>query len=345
MKRTIQLLGILLAGIITFAMVGCGQGGEGQEGQEGTQDIEIAVTHYPNVLHSVPFVVAQDQGFFKEEGINVTEIISSSGGGTTVRNVLNGNLAFGEVAGPAAIQSFVSGAPVTIVSSTVPSVADIYAVTRKGSPIQKPEDLRGSNVAYSNPGSNTQIAMLLSLNGIGIDPSAVKLTAAGGLSEGLTLLKEGGVDVAPLLEPIYSAQKQDYYTIFNAADYVPKAQATALIAGPQIIEENPELAEGFINAYQKSADWIYQNPEEAGRIWAETSDVEEAVAISAVKRGVEVTFWDTTIYADAINNTVQGMRMGGVLERGQKINWNELLTQEFLPEDKRVDTSKLDQNT
>lgn len=344
MKRTSQLLGILLAGTITFVMVGCGQGGGGQEGQEGPQEIGIAVTHYPIVLHTVPYQVGQEQGFFEEEGIEITEIVSSSGGGTTVRNVLAGELAFGDVAGPAAIQSFVSGAPVTLVSSTVPSVADSYYVTRKDSPIQGPEDLRGKTLAFSNPGSNTQIGLLLSLREIGIDPSAVELTAAGGLSEGLTLLKEGGVDAAPLLEPVYSAQKEDYKTIYNFADYVPQAQATALIASPQMVEQNPEIAEGFINAYQKSADWIYENPEEAGSIWAKNADVEEEVAISAVKRGTEVEFWDTTFYPEALNNTVEGMRMGGVLEQGEEINWDELLDQSFLPEDKRADTSKLDSN-
>lgn len=344
MKRTIQLVGILIASAAVFVVSGCGQGGQSQGEQDGTQEIEIAVTHYPTVLHTVPYQVGQEQGFFEEEGIKINRIVASSGGGTTVRNVLGGELSFGDVAGPAAIQSYVSGAPVTIVSSTVPSVADIYGVTTKDSSIQKPEDLRGKKIAFSNPGSNTQIAMLLSLEGIGIDPSAATLTAAGGLSEGLTLLKEGGVDAAPLLEPVYSAQKDDYYTIFNAADYVSKAQATALITSPQIVEENPELVKGFINAYQKSADWISENPEEAGKIWAQKAAVEDAVATSAVKRGIEVNFWDTAIYPEALNNTVKGMRMGGVLEQGQEINWDELLNQSQLPEDKRADISSLDSN-
>jgi NitT/TauT family transport system substrate-binding protein len=344
MKRTSQLLEILLAGVVAFAVAACGQGGGAPGGQGGQQEIDIAVTNYPVVLHSLPYQVGEEKGIFKEEGVNIKRIVSSSGGGTTVRNVLAGGLAFGDVAGPAAIQSYLAGAPVTIVSGTVPSVADSYYVTTNDSPIEKPEDLIGKRLAYSNPGSNTQIGLLLSLKELGIEPTSVNPVAAGGLSEGLTLLSEGDVDAAPLLEPIYSDQKRDWKTIYHFSDYVPKAQATALIANPQVVEQNPELVRSFIRAYQKSADWIYQNPEEAGRIFAKNAEVAEEAGISAVNAGVKAKFWDTTIYPEAINNTVEGMRLAQILEEGERIDWEGLLNQDFLPKDKRADISALDRN-
>ncbi|BBL80731.1 hypothetical protein RxyAA322_25850 [Rubrobacter xylanophilus] len=344
MKKTSQLLGILLAGIITFAVAACGQGGGAPSGQGGQQEIQIAVTHYPVVLHSLPYQVGKERGIFKEEGVKIDRIISSSGGGTTVRSVLAGELAFGDVAAPAAIQAYLTGAPISIVSGTVPSVADSYYVTTKDSPIQRPEDLTGKRLAYSNPGSNTQIALLLSLEELGIDPTSVNLVAAGGLSEGLTLLNEGNVDAAPLLEPVYSDQRQDWKTIYHFSDYVPKVQATVLIANPRVVEENPELVRSFIRAYQKSVDWIYQNPEEAGRIFAKNAKVAEEAGISAVNAGVKAEFWDTAIYPEAINNTVKGMRMAAILEEGEEIDWEGLLNQDFLPEDKRADISALDSN-
>ncbi len=295
MRRRTYLLSILIAGIAVYVVAACGQGGGSSGGQGGQQEIEIAVTNYPIVLHSLPYQVGEKKGIFEDEGIKIERIISSSGGGTTVRTVLARHLAFGDVAGPAAIQSYLSGAPVTIISGTVPSVADSYYVTTKDSPIERPEDLRGKRLAYSNPGSNTQIGLLLSLDKLGIEPTAVNPIAAGGLSEGLTLLDKGDVDAAPLLEPLYSDQKRDWKTIFHFSDYVPKAQATVLIANPERVEENPELARNFIQAYEKSADWTYENPEEAGRIFAKNAEVDEEAAISAVNAGVEAKFWDTAI--------------------------------------------------
>lgn len=340
---------ILLTTVVTFAVAACGQQGSGSESDDGGQQkkltqIEIAVTHYPVVLHAVPYEVAQEKGFFKEEGIEVKRILPGEGGGTTVRNVLAGDLAFGDVSAAAGIQSYLSGAPVQIVSGTVNSVADFYYATRKDAPYEDAQDLIGKKWAFTNPGSITQTALLVVLEELGIEANSVELVAAGGLGEGLTLLKEGGVDAAPLLEPTYSAEKDQWKTLFHFSDYVSKYQGTALISSPQLVEENPELVKGFINAYQKSIDWIYENPEETGKIFAKYAEIEEEPAVSAVNVAVENEFWDTALEPEAVNNAVKGMRLAGVLEEGEEINWDELLNQSALPEDKRVDTSTLDTN-
>ena len=57
---------------------------------------EIAVGNYGIAANGMPFAVALAKDFFKEEGANVTGIISSQGGGTSVRNMLAGGVAYGE---------------------------------------------------------------------------------------------------------------------------------------------------------------------------------------------------------------------------------------------------------
>ena len=59
---------------------------------------------------------------------------------------------------------------------------------------------------------------------------------------------------------------------------------------------------------------------------------------------VKAKFWDTAIYPEAINNTVEGMRLAAILEEGEEIDWDGLLNQDFLPKDKRADISALDAN-
>ena len=55
----------------------------------------IAVGNYGNSANGMPYAVALAKGYFKEEGANVTGIISSQGGGTSVRNAMAG-VAYGE---------------------------------------------------------------------------------------------------------------------------------------------------------------------------------------------------------------------------------------------------------
>src|SRR5271166_2458860 len=68
----------------------------------------ITVTHYPAQDYALPVVVAQDLGFMKAEGIAVKDIIGSSGGGTTIRNIAQGGLLMAEVSTAAAIKSIVT---------------------------------------------------------------------------------------------------------------------------------------------------------------------------------------------------------------------------------------------
>ncbi|MGC1092138.1 MAG: hypothetical protein WA905_05335, partial [Pseudolabrys sp.] len=62
---------------------------------------EIAVGNYGSSANGMPFGVALAKGYFQEEGANVTGIIASEGGGTSVRNAMAG-VAYGE-ANPGAI--------------------------------------------------------------------------------------------------------------------------------------------------------------------------------------------------------------------------------------------------
>ena len=50
----------------------------------------IAVGNYGSSANGMPFTVALAKGYFKEEGADVTGIISSQGGGTSVRNAMAG---------------------------------------------------------------------------------------------------------------------------------------------------------------------------------------------------------------------------------------------------------------
>lgn len=347
MRKVKQLLGsALVASAILFVVTGCGQGGGNASGDQGggVDRIQIGVTNYPIVLSSLPYQVGVEKGLFEKEGVEIERVIPGSGGGTSVRNVLSGELPFGEVSGAAAIQSHLAGAPVTIISGAVPNIADFHWVTRKDAPFEKAEDLVGKKWAYTNPGSAIQMGTLLSLQEQGIDPKSVEMVAAGGLSEGITLLQEGEVDVAVLVEPIYSDQKDKFKTLYHGPDYVDKFQETLIISSPKVIEEDPELVRKFMSGYQRSVEWIKQNPEEAAKIYAKNTEVSEEAAFTAVELGIEEDFWDSTPYAESLNNVVEGLRLAGILQEGDEILWDELLNQEFLPEDKRIDASELDSN-
>ena len=341
----LKLGGAGLAGGLLLGAAGCGSSGSsGGGGSSGGSRLKISVTHYPTLLPAVPYEVGQEKGFFQEAGVEIEHVLTSSGGGTTVRNLLSGDLDFGDVSGAAAVQAHLSGPPLNIVSGTVSSLADGYIVTRKDAPFEKPKDLVGKKWGYTEPGSITQIASLITLEKIGVDTTSVEFRATGGLSEGLTLLKEGGLDAAALFEPAYTTDKENWKTLIHFSDYLSKYLGDVLIAKPEMVKQSPELVEKFIDARQKSADWIYQNHEEASKIYAKRAEIDREAASSIIQTAIDAKFWDNALRSRAINNMVRGMQLSGLFEAGDEIDWEELLDQSALPEEKRVDVSTLDTN-
>ena len=190
-RETILTRWQFLKAVGAFGVV-AGSGGvtAGGGGQGGSSEpVGLSVSHWPTLLYSVPWAVAIEQGYFEERGITLDEIVGSSGGGETVRNVVTGGLPLGAVATPAAINAFNEGSELKILGGAIANTADISFVTLPDRGIESIEDVRGKSVGFTEPGSITQGCAVLSLQAAGIDPDEVELQAMGGLSEAITGLK------------------------------------------------------------------------------------------------------------------------------------------------------------
>src|ERR1700738_945782 len=80
---------------------------------------DIAVGNFAVAANGMRLSVALDQGFFKAEGADVTGIISSQGGGTSIRNMLAGGVAYGEANHGVTAAAIIEGADLKIISEHV----------------------------------------------------------------------------------------------------------------------------------------------------------------------------------------------------------------------------------
>src|SRR5438552_18701209 len=83
----------------------------------------ITVTHWGAAFYGAPYAVAMAKGFFKQRGVDITGVLTSTGGGTSVRNTLAGDLPYGEVALSAAVEAIRTGQPLKIVCAGAESIA------------------------------------------------------------------------------------------------------------------------------------------------------------------------------------------------------------------------------
>ncbi|HKO07229.1 MAG TPA: ABC transporter substrate-binding protein, partial [Alphaproteobacteria bacterium] len=161
----------------------------------------ITVTHWGDAFYGGPYAVAMAKGFFKNRGVDITGILTSTGGGTSVRNTLAGDLPFGEVALAAAVEAIEAGQPIKIVCAGVESVADILWIAKPDAPLNSIQDIVGKKVAFTSPGSVTNMLILMAMNASGIKADQVTLVPAGGIGANLTAVLSGAVDTAMTAEP------------------------------------------------------------------------------------------------------------------------------------------------
>jgi len=300
-----------------------------------TRADEISVTHWGVLMYGVPYAVAMEKGFFKEAGIDITGILTSQGGGTTMRNVLAGGLPYGEVALSAAVAAAKEGIPVKIVNGGVRTVADTLWVVMPNSPLQSVKDLAGKKVAYTSPKSVTQMLAVMALDKAGIPLDKVELVSTGGIGSGLTALASGKVDAAPSLDPIWSKDIGKYRPLFWTKDLLPPIMQTVGVTTPDFAAKSPDKLRAIIAGRRKGVDFIRANPEEAGRIFAKAYNLDAKLAETAVRNMIAVDYWGRGNFdLDGMTNMVRGLQLVGGLEPGP-VDWSKLVDPSFLPNDLR----------
>ncbi|MGA8001461.1 MAG: ABC transporter substrate-binding protein, partial [Pseudolabrys sp.] len=193
---------------------------------------EIAVGNYGSSANGMPFGVALAKGYFQEEGANVTGIIASEGGGTSVRNAMAG-VAYGE-ANPGAIAVAIQqGADLRIVSDNVLTIAEFAWLVKKDSPIKTIADLKGKKIGYTNPRSTSQALDILMLKKAGLKPEDAELVKTGGFGPMVAALDLGQIDVAPVTEPLWSKMKDKFRVLITGAEALPPLDNVVGVATAQ----------------------------------------------------------------------------------------------------------------
>jgi NitT/TauT family transport system substrate-binding protein len=324
------------------------QSGNGDSSQQNQSfSAKVTVTHWPLLLYCPPYQVALKKGYYDKQGIDLSAIVGSSGGGTTVRNVVTGDLPFGEVSTPAAVLAHNAGSSLKIIASATNTVGAINWVAPKGSDIKEITDLKGKTLGCTSPGSVTQNTAALCVDqadGISVDDVTIK--PMGGVSEGLTAVKEGIIAAAAHVEPIFSRQQlkegpPEWQVVFWGRDYINAFQQTSIITGPDILENYPDVVKGYLQARAHGVNYLNGNLKEAAKIYASYNDAyNQEVMLSSIKNAKPKQYYTTGEFSIPGLKTVEkGMKNIDLID--QEINWSEIIDQSWLPAEKRVQLDKL----
>ena len=293
----------------------------------------ITVTHWGAQFYGAPYAVAKEKGFFKEAGIDVTGFLTSTGGGTSVRNTLASDLPYGEVALSAALEAINAGQPLKIVNGGVESIGDILWIAKPDSPLNGIKDLAGKRVGFTAPGSVTNMLILMSLKKAGIDLSSVQIVPAGGIGANLSAVLTGALDAAFTGEPTWTQERGKVKAVFWAKDVLgPEMTQTVGVVTDDFIKSNPEKIRAIIAGRAKGVDYIYAHPEEAADITAKAYNMDPKLVRPVFQHLKEIEWWGKgDLRYTGMNRMAEGMQIVGKLKGD--VDWKKIVDPSFLPKE------------
>jgi NitT/TauT family transport system substrate-binding protein len=293
---------------------------------------EISVTQYGASLYGVPYTVALDRGLFKQAGADITGIIGSAGGGTTVRNILASDTPYGDVAVAAALAAQAQGLDIVIVNTGTRSVAESSLVTMPDSPVHTLADLVGRKVAITSPRGVSEMLLLMELKARGIDASHVQRVASGGYVNGLTMLEQGAVSAATLIEPLSIIRAAKYRTVVAARDILPPMTTSVGVTTRAYAKTHGAELRAIIAGRRAAVEAIYADPAGTAALIAKVYGLDPAIAAKAVDNMIGPRMWSLgDINTVELNRTIDGLRLVGEVKGD--VDLDSLIDREFLPAD------------
>ncbi|MCE0763694.1 ABC transporter substrate-binding protein [Pseudonocardia kujensis] len=318
-------LGLLALAVLCTATTACGS--SATEGAPTPEKIRVTVSNATEP-YVIPWLVGDQEGLFEAHGVAVDEIVAGQGGSTTLRNLMSGDLAVGEVSLPAVIDAKLAGTPVTVVGGATRSVygLDFYALA--SGPVQTIADAR--RWAFSSPGSVSESLTHLVPEAAGLAPDAVERVGAGGIGEGVALLEAGEVDVALVPTSLVAKDPQRFRLIASSADYVPAFEQSVMTVRDDYLAAHPRVISGVVAGYQDAVHRIEQDPQRAAEIYADYIGVGPDQARLVVDAALKAQNWSAGFDRPALDNAVRAMSAGGFTGT---VPWCDLVDPSHLPED------------
>jgi NitT/TauT family transport system substrate-binding protein len=296
----------------------------------------ITVTHWGGQFYGVPYAVAMEKGLFKKNGVEITGILTAAGGGTAVRNTLAGGIPFGEVSLAAAVQAINAGQKLIIIGAGAWSVADQMWTVKKDSTLTSIKDLAGKQVAYTAPGSVSNMLILMALKASGMTTQQVKLVPAGDLGAIISAVGSGAVDAGFSDELISAQHKELVRPLFMVRDIVdPRMMQTVMITTAEYAKAHPDIIKGLINTRREGLAYAIDHPDEAADITAKAyNNPNIQLFRDHVRELIRVNYWsDGRLDYPAMNHMVEGLQITGQMKG--EVDWPKYVDTSYLPADLR----------
>lgn len=246
-------------------------------GKAGQPTVRFA---YQDRIADAVSVVAVEKGFFAKEGLEVKPMMFSSGPACT-EALLSGGAEIATMGDSTAVIS-VARSAVTIIASHGGGEHRHRIIVRADSPIRKPGDLTGKQVAVSK-GTSTYGGLLAWARANKLDLGKLKIVNMKPEDMGPALLS-GAVDAVVASEPTPSVIEAKGGRQLATLGGLDNNYPILLVARNDFLREHPEAATRFLRAMRAAGAYLRGHPEEVAKLLADKNGLTPEATLKAMKR-------------------------------------------------------------
>jgi NitT/TauT family transport system substrate-binding protein len=262
-RRTV--LGAALAGAAAFHLA------PARAAELEQSSITLGVGGKP-LLYYLPLTIAEQKGFFKEEGLDVA-INDFGGGAKSLQALIGGSVDVVAGAYEHTIRMQAKGQDIQAVIELGRFPGIVLGVKKElAGEIKSPADLVGRKVGVTAPGSSTNFFVNYLMAKAGADPQQAAFIGVGAGLSAVAAMQQGEIEAISNLDPVISKLEADD-TITILADSRTEAGTKEIFGGSNpaavvylktdFIEANPNTVQALVNAFKKALDWLAQaSPED-----------------------------------------------------------------------------------
>jgi NitT/TauT family transport system substrate-binding protein len=234
---------------------------------------DILVAHPALTFGDIPYFIARENGFYRDEGIQVKDIMIR--GGVTASQALQaGSVQFTLALG--------TGARAALSGMTIKAIMVFcdkpyhFLYARPDLGVRSAKDLKGKRIAVTGLGSTTYYAARKVAQHVGLDPDRdVSIVSVGDIWPALA----GGSVESGLIRPPFTnmADKMGMVRIAFVGDAL-QIPMSGVVTSEKMIRERPELVRNFIRATYRGLKFFLENRSESIQMLNRVTPMEPEVA-------------------------------------------------------------------
>jgi len=286
-----------------------------------------------NLLYYLPLTVAEQLGYFKAEGLDVT-IVDFAGGSRALQAVVGGSADVVSGAFEHTVNMQFKGQHMRafVLQGAAPQI--VLGINPKTMVNFKTiADLKGKKVGVTAPGSSTNVMLNFVLAKAGLKPSDVSVIGVGAGNGAVAAMRAGQIDAISNLDPVITLlQRSGDLKIISDTRVLAESDkvfggpmpAACLYAMQTFINSNPNTTQALANAIVRADKWIQS---------AGATDIIKAVPESFL-------MGDRAVYIDAFLAAKGALSPDGMIpEKGAQTAFRALASV-----DDKLAAAKLDLN-